>query len=211
MTTARDIAMKDGRTVSFGEKQKMDKSHGSTDSGQVFVQIDFDNGETVRLELDPASDTGRLACGHGLSQKLGDSAAGADNTNDAFESILELAGRVAKGEWKKASTSEGGSAKGASELVEALVKILSQPKDTVREMIGKLTQADKMALRKTPAVAEAIEAIKAARAPSKAESDKVAAGAALLDALKGNTAMPEPAAEAVKPKKAKRGTEEATL
>jgi len=40
-----------------------------------------------------------------------------------------------------------------------------------------------MALRKTPAVAQVIEALRAARAPSKAEKEKEAAGANLLAAL----------------------------
>lgn len=183
-TTSRKILMKDGRTVEFGEKQKMNKSHGTTPNGNVFVQIDFDNAETVHLEVDPASETGKLACGHGLSQKLGDSAAGAESTSDAFESILELASRITKGEWQKNRTAgEGGSAKGASELLEALVKILGQTKETVREMLGKLSQSDKMGLRRTPAVAAAIEEIKASRGPSKADKDKAVAGETLLAAL----------------------------
>jgi uncharacterized protein YdiU (UPF0061 family) len=184
MSDARIIEMKDGRKLSFGEKQKMAKDYGTTEDGQVFVQIDFDNGETVKLVIDPTSATGLQAAGHGLSQKLGDAAAGADNTNDAFEAVLEVASRVANGEWTKArAAGDGTSAKGASELVEALVKVLSQPKETVREMLSKLKQADKMALRKTPAVAQVIEALRAARAPSKAEKEKEAAGANLLAAL----------------------------
>lgn len=184
MSESRKVSMKDGRTLEFGEKQKMSKDYGVTDAGHVFCQIDFDNGETVRLEVDPTSPTGLMALGHGLSQKLGDSASGADNTNDAFEAVLEVASRVANGEWTKArAAGDGTSAKGASELVEALVKVLSQPKEVVREMLSKLKQADKMALRKTPAVAQVIEALRAARAPSKAEKEKEAAGASLLAAL----------------------------
>lgn len=184
MSDSRTIAMKDGRTVSFGEKQKMDKSHGTAENGNVFCQLDFDNGETVRVEIEPTSEVARQAAGHGLSQKLGDSAAGAENTNDAFENVLEIAGRISKGEWSKARTAgEGGSAKGASELVEALVKVLGQPKEVVRDMLSKLSQGDKMALRKTPAVAAEIEALKAARAPSKSALEKASVGADLLSAL----------------------------
>lgn len=193
MSESRSIAMKDGRTLSFGEKQKMSKDYGVTDAGLVYVQIDFDNGETVRLEIDPTSPTGLQAAGHGLSQKLGDSASGAESTNDAFEAVLEVASRVANGEWTKArATGDGTSAKGASELVEALVKVLSQPKEVVREMLSKLKQADKMALRKTPAVAQVIEALRAARAPSKAETEKAATGANLLAALQAGQ-VPEAA------------------
>lgn len=184
MSEARNIAMKDGRTLAFGETQKMSKDYGNEADGSVFVEINFDNGETVKLSVDPTSAIGKQALGHGLAQKLGDAASGAESTNDAYEAVLEVAARIAAGEWTKARTAgEGGSAKGASELVEALVKVLGQPKDVVREMLAKLKQGDKLALRKTPAVAEVIEQIRAARAPSKAEKEKANAGASLLAAL----------------------------
>lgn len=203
MSDSRTIAMKDGRSVAFGEKQKMNKSYGTVEidgTSHVFVQIDFDNGETVRLEIDPASATGLQAAGHGLSQKLGDAASGADSTDDAFEAVIEVASRVANGEWAKSrGTGDGTSAKGSSELVEAMVKVLGQSKEVVRGMLSQLKQADKMALRKTPAVAQVIESLRAARAPSKAETEKAAAGASLLAALQagqvpaGQTATDEEA------------------
>jgi hypothetical protein len=184
MADNRTIVMKDGRSLEFSPTTKMKKEYGTTDGGLVFVQLDFDNGETVRLEVNPTSAMGMQAAGHGLAQKLGDAAAGADSTNDAFEAVLEVASRVSNGEWTKARTAgEGGSAKGASELVEALTKVLNQPKEIVRSMLAKLKQGDKLALRKTPKVAEAIEALRANRAPSKAEQEKAAAGANLLAAL----------------------------
>ena len=195
MSDNRKILMTDGRTAEFGEKTRMNKEHGTNETGLVFVQIDFDNGETVRIEVDPASETGRLACGHGLSQKLGDSAAGADSTADAYESVLELASRVSKGEWKKSkSTGEAGSAKGASELVEALSAVLKQPKDVVRNMLAELKQADKMGLRKTPAVAQEIERLRTARGPSKADMGKLAASNALIESLRAGI-MPRAEAE----------------
>ena len=185
MSESRKVEMQDGRTVEIGEKTRMKKEYGVADSGAVFCQIDFDNGETVRIEIDPHSETGKQALGHGLSQKLGDSAAGADSTQDAYEAVLELAARIAKGEWRKTATpGEGGSAKGASELVEALVAVLGQPKDVVRGMLAELKQADKMGLRKTPAVAQEIERLRAARGPSKAEQEKLAASNALIASLK---------------------------
>ena len=193
MSDNRTIAMKDGRSIEFSPTTKMKKDYGVTEKGEVFVQLDFDNGETVRLEIDPSSPMGLQAAGHGLAQKLGDAAAGADSTNDAFEAVLEVASRVANGEWTKArAAGEGGSAKGASELVEALSKVLSQPKEVVRTMLAKLNQRDKLALRKTPAVAEAIEVLRANRAPSKAEKEKEAAGANLLAALQAGQ-IPESA------------------
>jgi len=184
MSDSRTVEMRDGRSVNFGEKQRMNKDYGVDGAGMVFCQIDFDNGETIRVEVNPSTPIGQSACGHGLSQKLGDTAAGADTTNDAFEAVLEVATRISNNEWNKGRAEGGGSAKGASELVEALVVVLGKDKDTVRNMLVQLKQADKMALRKTPAIAAEIEKIKAARAPSKAEKDKAAVGADLLAALK---------------------------
>lgn len=192
----RKITMNNGSVIEFGEKQRMKKAHSVGADGQVTVVIDFDNGESVAVTVSPTSATGLAACGHGLSQKLGDAAAGADNTNDAFESVLEIASRLSNDQWFKVS--EGGtasSAKGSSELVEALVVVLGQTKDAVRTMLGQLSQGDKMALRKTPRVAEVIERLKAERAPSKSEQEKAAAGVSLLDALtRGEMPVSAPAA-----------------
>ena len=179
-----NVAMNDGRTVAFGEKQSIAKDYGVTD-GTVWVQLDFSNGETVRLEVDPTSALGLQALGHGLSQKLGDAASGAENVSDAFEAVLEVASRLSNGEWTKARAAgeAGGSAKGASELVEALTKVLGQSKQVVRDMLAKLKQGDKLALRKTPAVAAVIEEMRSTRKPSTKAAEAAAAGAALLAAL----------------------------
>ena len=188
MADKRKIEMKDGRIAEFGEVQKMDKSYGVRPDGTVFVQIDFDNGETVVLEVDAASAVGKMACGHGLTQKLGDAAAGAENTNDAYEAILEVASRVNNGEWNKnRATGDGTSAKGASELVEALMKVLGKSKDEVRTILAGLKQESKLALRATAKVAAVIKEMRAARGPSKAELEKAAAGEELLNSLPGAT------------------------
>jgi hypothetical protein len=183
------VKMKDGREIDFGEKAKMKKDYGfDPESGLVWCRIDFANGETVEVRVDPLADIGRQALGHGLAQKLGDAASGADSVEDALEAVIEVAKRTANGEWTKVREGSGGSAKGASELVQALVAVLNQPKDTVRTMLSSLSAAEKMALRKVPEIAAEIEKIKAAKAPSKTEAEKVAKGAGLLDALKAAAA-----------------------
>ena len=183
-TESRKITMNDGRVVEFGEKQRMDKSYGVTPDGLVFVQIDFDNNETISMEVDPASKLGHDAMGHGLSQKLGDGGAGAENTADAFEAILEIAARLARGEWRKTSEAgAGGTAKGSSELIEALMAVTNRTKEVAREMLSKLDAADKRALRITPAISAAIKVIQAGRAPSKAATEKAAAAEAQLAAM----------------------------
>jgi hypothetical protein len=125
----------------------------------------------------------------GLVQKLGDAAAGAESTDDAFESILEVANRFNKGEWNK-NREGGGTAKGSSELVVALTEFMQTQnpegnvtKDTVRELLASLNNQEKASLRKVPEVAAIIERLKAERKPSKGEAERVEAGKALLSAL----------------------------
>lgn len=178
------VKMTDGREVEFGEKTKMKKDYGfEAETGLVWCRLDFANGEVVETKVDPNSEIGRQALGHGLAQKLGDAAAGAESVDDALEAVIEVAKRIAAGEWAKAREG-GGSAKGASELVQALVVVLGKDKDVIRTMLSGLNAAEKMALRKVPEVGAEIEKIKAAKAPSKAEQEKVQQGAGLLDALR---------------------------
>lgn len=180
------VTMTDGRQVEFGERSKMKKEYGfAEETGLVWCRIDFANGETVQVEVDPASEIGKLICGHGLSQKLGDAAAGADSLEDAFESVLETAKRISNGEWTK--TREGGGsagAKGSSDLVQALVVVLGQEKEVVRNMLAGLTPGDKRALWRVPEVATEIEKIKAAKTPSKTAAEKASRAAKVLDSLR---------------------------
>lgn len=182
-TKGRAIAMNDGRTVIFSEKQKIKKDYGVKDDGNVFALIDFDNGQSVEVLIDPKSKVGLELCGHGTVQKLGDAAAGAETTEDAQEAVLEVAARLNAGVFNKEREGGGGSAKGASELVLALVEVMGQTKDEVRDTLSKLSASEKMALRKVKPVAEAIEKIKASRSPSKAEAEKVKEAEALLARL----------------------------
>lgn len=183
--SANLVTMTDGRQVEFGEKTKLKKDYWTdAETGMVHARIDFCNGDTVTLVVDPTSAVGLAALGHGLIQKLGDAAAGAETIDDAVESVVEVAKRVQGGEWNKTREGTGGgAAKGSSELVQALMVVMSQDRETIRTLMATLTNADKAALRKTPAIAEEIEKIKAARAPSKADAEKVAKGANLLASL----------------------------
>lgn len=212
VNTGRSIQMDDGRTLNFGEKQRLKKDYGVKD-GAMACTIDFDNGKTIEV-LIPLGDLPELAAandelsalhnvainliGHGLSQKLGDAGAGADSTEDAFEAILEVAARLNKGEWTKARGEGGGTAKGASELVQALVKVLGHPLETVRAMMVNLSAGEKSGLRKLPAVADEIERIRAARAPSKKDQAKLDEASALLEALQAGK-VPEAKAKAEEP------------
>jgi hypothetical protein len=219
----RKITMDDGREVEFGEKTRMLKDYG-IEGDNVWARIDFENGKVVKVyalagnlpsmiaagEVEGASeeakkdaDLARTALqlmGHGMVQKLGDSAAGAESTNDALEAVLEVGGRISKGQFNKVREG-GGSAKGAGELVQAMFEYLSKDKpeltkDTVRELLSGLTAQEKAGLRKVAEVAEIIERLRAERKPSEGEQKKVAAAAALLAGLKEGKLPERPAADA---------------
>lgn len=190
------------RVVIFGEKQRMKKDYGVEDSN-VFVQIDFDNGRTIKLlqyagnlteVAKGGTDDAKFAqvaldaMGHGLSQKLGDAGAGAESTDDAYESILEVAKRIDGGEWNKAAGEGGGSAKGSSELVKALVIVMGQPIEVIREFMPTLTAAEKTALRRTEPVQKAIEQLRADRKPTDKDAERAKADAAVLAKLQGAVA-----------------------
>lgn len=180
---SRTIKMNDSREVRFGEKTRMKKEYGVSAQGLIFCRIDFDNGESIEVLVDPNSEVGQQALGHGLSQKLGDAAAGAESTEDAFEAVIEVAKQISAGKWNKAREG-GGSAKGASDLVIALAEVLGKEKETVRNLLANMSAAEKAMLRKVPDVLAAIERIKAARGPAKVNAEKAAQAAALFDALK---------------------------
>lgn len=197
-SNSKIVTMTDGRQVEFGEKTKIKKDYWTdATTSLVHTRIDFSNGDTVTVVVDPTSEIGRAAVGHGISQKLGDAAAGAESVEDAVEAIVEVAKRIQAGEWNKTREgSGGGSAKGSSELVQALMVVLEKDKETVRTLMASLTAADKAALRKTPAIADEIEKIKAAKAPSKTEAERVAKGNDLLGALKSALSGGAPAGAA---------------
>jgi len=74
--------------------------------------------------------------------------------------------------------------------------VLGHPLDTIRQMMANLSAGEKMGLRRLPQVAAEIEAIRAARAPSKKDQAKVNEAASLLDALKaGQIPAPKTTAE----------------
>lgn len=180
---SRTIKMNDGREVRFGEKTRMKKEYGVSNQGLIFCRIDFDNGESIEVLVDPNSEVGQQALGHGLSQKLGDAAAGAESTEDAFEAVIEVAKQISAGKWNKAREG-GGSAKGASDLVIALAEVLGKEKETVRNLLANMSAAEKAMLRKVPDVLAVIQRIKAARGPAMVNAEKAAQAAALFDALK---------------------------
>ena len=120
-------------------------------------------GNGLKVEVDtevlPADIRKRLMY-HGLSQKLGDSAAGFSKDRDfsgAFAAIQQTADNLIAGVWTSRASS------GISDLVAAIADIRGVSVETAQAAVDKMTEDQVAAIRKHPAVKEAIARIQAER------------------------------------------------
>lgn len=132
-----------------------------------------DNGDKITVNAMTLNDEIRLAAMmHGLKQKIGDAAAisrdtetgRSATTGDKFDAMREVFERLVAGQWNKTrEAGEGGGAGGL--LFKALCKVKADKTPAeVRAYLEGRTKEEQAALRKVPAIAEAIEAIRAANA-----------------------------------------------
>lgn len=181
-STPEPVSMTDGTTVEFTGKTRMKKST-TFDEANVSVRFDFRNGE-VRTFTTPhcmppdalASDMGKLALkamGHGLEQKLGDTAAGVEDIDDVIEAIDQLMQRLGTGYdgWNKAS--EGGSGMaGASILAKAVAEATGHDIAVVREHLSNLDAKQKAALRLDDTIAPIVKRLEDEKAARQAAAGK---------------------------------------
>jgi hypothetical protein len=141
-TVYTDIAMADGRTVSFPGDQKIKKSVLFADGKPVGVQFDYRSGETRTLhlgELDEA--TAVYAACHGLLQKIGDASAGVKEIEDITLAHDEVAARLRKGEWA-VEREAGDSTAGASIVIKAIMEATGKDMAAVKAFLdGKIEAA----------------------------------------------------------------------
>lgn len=136
------------------------------------VQFDFGNGETRTLSLAnlDSAIVRRLAL-HGLSQKAGDSYAGAKSAVDDGEapSVEAYAAGAVDAVWSQltagtwTATREGGGAPRVTILVEAYARLKGCTIEAAQEAIGQLTEDEQKLVRKVDAIKKAMAAIKAER------------------------------------------------
>ena len=137
--------------------------------------VTFTTADGLKTSLDAMSLTPELreaALMHGLKQKLGDAAAISRNpetgrsatTGDKLAAIEEVRERLLAGSWNK--TREAGEHTGAGGLLFKALCIVRKDKtaDEIRAYIASRTKEEQAAMRKVPAVAEAIEKIRLANA-----------------------------------------------
>lgn len=131
-----------------------------------------DNGRELAVSVDQLDDNIRVqAMMHGLKQKIGDAAAISRNpdtgrsatTDDKFDAMSEVLNRLLSGQWNK--TREGGDGGAGGLLFRALCKVKADKTPAeVRAYLEARTKEEQAALRKVPAIAAAIEEIRAAQA-----------------------------------------------
>ena len=132
-----------------------------------------DNGRELAINAAELSESIReQAMMHGLKQKIGDAAAISRNpdtgrsatTDDKFDAMAEVLNRLISGEWNK--TRAGGESGGSGGLLfKALCRVKADKTPAeVRAYLEARTKEEQAALRKVPAIAAAIEEIRAAQA-----------------------------------------------
>ena len=146
------VKMEDGREVAFAGKRRMLKEividqsklvvDGDTvtlEKGAVSIRIDFLNGKTL-THVAPVGLIAQYA-GHGGSQKIGDSAAGEKDLDDAIIAVESTAEQLDAGNWT-AESEGGGGFSGASVVVQAIAQLKNLDVKVVKAWLDKrLTDA----------------------------------------------------------------------
>lgn len=161
-TSSTEVAMSDGRTVTFKGKRKLLKST-VIEGTRVGVRLDFINGET-RLFWVPEALLLQFA-GHGAEQKYGDATAGEKDVDDAVLAVDDLDTQIQRGEFN--AKRESGGMSGVSVLLRAIVEMTGQPAEFVKAQLATMSHGDKMVLRNSSQlkpIIDRLEAEKAAKA-----------------------------------------------
>ena len=153
----------------------------------VALLLKFSNGEEIRVDRDKVpANVASAAMLHGLSQKIGDTYAGAENIADAVEKAGAMAERLLNGEWLRPRESVGPR---IGLLVEAVV--------AAKTAAGMEADAEKIAenlkgnadLRKNalnnPQIKAEYDRIKAERAQAAAKASAKEARGAETTGLEG--------------------------
>lgn len=127
---------------------------------------------TATLASIPTNIITRLAL-HGLSQKCGDSYAGAANDGEAEEAVKAVLEDLVAGNWSASRVGVGGVK--VAVFVEALARASGQNIEEAGELVSAMSDEEKATAKKHPAIKAAMAAINAERAAARAA--KLAASA----------------------------------
>lgn len=142
--------------------------------------------ETVFLSDLPDDIVANLAV-HGLSQKLGDSYAGAKAATEGTEidpdewckgQVLSVFGQLKDGNWSTRTPGAGGQ---VTDLAIALAQVGGIDEAVAVEKLADATKEEKAALRKVPEIKAILETLRAERAAAKAKAATAAAEGSTTD------------------------------
>lgn len=131
--TKTHVKMIDGRTVEFGAKQRIIKTLTKVD-GVCSVQLDFVNGETRTYMFDETDPLLFQLALHGASQKIGDSASGIEDLDDAVAAVDATIAQLQAGNWT-AERAAGSGFGGASIVVRAVAEVTGKTPAEVSKII----------------------------------------------------------------------------
>lgn len=145
------------------------------------ISIEFETGQTLDIELSSLSDEmqKKLAL-HGLSQKVGDSYAGAE-ADESFELAAAVHERLKNNDWTV--TRAGGGAARVSMLVEALAAATGKDPEETLAVVSAMDDDAKKQLKKHPAIAAELARLSAERAVEKAKAAAASAAASPVEPI----------------------------
>ena len=133
------------------------------------VRFNFSNGERVDVDVTqfPEDIQTKLAI-HGLSQKLGDSYASANDKGmsiqDCVDGVNEIVRNLANGEWAASGS------RGVSIMAEAMSVLLDKDLRQCADAIAGMTDTQRGELSKRPDIKAEVAKIKAERARAKLDT-----------------------------------------
>ncbi len=133
------------------------------------IQFTFEDQSVQTIDVNALDEATKFrALIHGVSQKIGDSYAGAKAEENplAFskEACAETIAQVLKGDWRAARE----SGPRVTDLAHAVARVTGQSLEEAVAFLGTLDEAQTKDLRKKPKIAAALAAIVAEKASAKA-------------------------------------------
>ena len=144
------------------KKVQFCKKEYDLDTGVVYFA--FGNGETVEIDSNSIPEDTRKQCTlHGISQKGGDSYAGAKgNYAEAIQSVKDIRDQLYAGAWKADRDSEGRPRLG--ELAEAIARIKGVDLERATAAVEKATDEQRKEWRSNAKVKFTIQQIRTEKA-----------------------------------------------
>lgn len=137
------VKMSDGREVQFAGKRKVQREVLQDADGKPNgVRFDYVNGHSHSIRFDEIpQETVHHLLAHGISQKVGDEAAGTKEVDDVVLAHADMMSRLKKGEFY-AQREPGDSFAGASLVIKAICEATNKSVEDIKKFLdGKLEKA----------------------------------------------------------------------